>query len=199
MVKNKDWKDDFHQNYYGDYKLAAVEEERLRQENSTDCWIYIGKDIRFDNEAKIGLTNGCLGTRASSSQNPYYTLFCAFKVKQGTDPIKLAEIEDAVKAMLGSRYDVIPHYGSGMNSEWFRVSPQEMREEVHFFLYEHYAWYMNCYYCSDRDIGIINGWENNRLINGGDNLRYGARDLSNPPVSFECLTPPGCGAHCDCW
>lgn len=199
MAINKNWEDDFDPDNYDDYKSAEVERERLRQENSTDCWIYIGLDIRHNDEAKIGLTNGSLGTRASSSQNPYYTLLCAFKVKEGTDPTKLAEIESAVKAMLGSRYGVIRHYGSGLSSEWFRVSAQEMREVVHSFLYERYSWYMNSYYCSDRDMGIINGWENTRFINGRNNFRYSSRDLSNPPVSFDCLTPPGCGADCDCW
>ncbi|MEK6385778.1 MAG: GIY-YIG nuclease family protein [Paraburkholderia tropica] len=199
MTINKNWEDYFDYNDYDDYKAAEVERERLRQENSTDCWIYIGLDIRHNDQAKIGLTSGSLGTRASSSQNPYYTLLCAFKVKEGTNLIKLIEIESAVKEMLGSRYEIVRHYGSGMNSEWFCVNPYEMREVVHLFLYEQYGWYMNAYYCSDRDMGVINGWENTRLITGGKNSRYNARDLSDPPVSFECLTPPGCGADCDCW
>lgn len=199
MARNRKWEEEFDPDEYDDYKSAEVERERLRQENSTDCWIYIGLDIRHNDEAKIGLTSGKLGTRASSSQNPYYTLLCAFKVREGTSPAKLAEIENSVKKMLARNYDRIEHYGSQMKSEWFSVSPQEMREEVDFFLFENYGTYMDCYYCHDRGRGIINGWENTRLINGRRNLRYGPRDLSNPPVSFECLTPPGCGDDCDCW
>ncbi|WP_175626586.1 MULTISPECIES: GIY-YIG nuclease family protein [Oxalobacteraceae] len=199
MATNKFWKDDFNPNDYDDIKSAEVERERLRQENSTTNWIYVGTDIRHFDEAKIGLTSGALGTRASSSQNPHFTLLCAFKVKDGITPLKLAEIEESVKTMLCGRYEAIPHYGSRWNSEWFRVSPQEMREVVQHFLYDNYNWYMYSYYCHERDEGVINGWENTRLINGGDNLRYGPRDLSTRPIAFECLTFPGCGEDCDCW
>ncbi len=196
---NSRWQDDFDPDAYDDHKMASVEWERLRQEHSVHCWIYIGTDIRHNDMAKIGLTAGELGTRASSSQNPYFTLLCAFKVKDGTSAFHLAEIERSVKAMLASEYEEIPHYGSQRASEWFRLSPEDMRELVHWFLYDRFSQYMDCYYCWDRDMVIIRGWENTRLIHGGVNQRYGTRDVSNPPISFECLTPPGCGEDCDCW
>lgn len=133
---NSRWEDDFDPDAYDDYKMASVERERLRQEHSVNCWIYIGTDIRHNDMAKIGLTAGKLGTRASSSQNPYFTLLCAFKVKEGTSEFHLAEIERSVKAMLASNYEEIAHWGSLRTSEWFRLSPADMRDLVQWFLYE---------------------------------------------------------------
>lgn len=200
MGINKNWENGFNEDDYDDYKSAEVERERLEQANSTDWWIYIGLDIQRTNMAKIGLTSGDLGTRASSSQNPFFTLLCGFKVKDGIGPIKLKKIEDAVIAMLESRYVQINHFGTGRKSEWFYVSAHIMRELVHDFLYDQYSQYMYCYHCHERDMGVIHSWQNNGSINGGKNSRYHASDLSNPPVAFECLTPPGCGAaDCDCW
>lgn len=88
--------------YYNDYKMDFLERERLRQENSIRGWIYIGVDIRFNNMAKIGLTEGRLGTRASGSQNPFYALLCAFKIKEGVSRQKISEIESSVIFFLAS-------------------------------------------------------------------------------------------------
>ncbi|WP_175875195.1 GIY-YIG nuclease family protein [Burkholderia sp. BCC0097] len=199
MTINKYWKDEFNEYDYDDFKSSQVEWERQRQQNSVVGWIYIGVDLERPGRAKIGLTTGELGTRASSPQNPFYTLFYAFKIKEGVSATKIHEIEDAAKQMLWQRYQRIVHIESGQLSEWFYVDPYELRELLRSFLYENYSMYMYCYHCSERDIGVIESWENNRLINGGDRIPYQPMDLSSPPVSSECLTPPGCGADCNCW
>jgi len=199
MVINKNWEDDFYEGDYDDYKSAHVERERLRQENSTVGWIYIGLDTRNRREAKVGLTSGALGTRASSTQNPHYALLCAFKVKDGVDSSIIKEIESAVHGMLEQRYARLKRVGTGRKTEWFVVNPFNVRQLVHDFLYENYNKFMHCYHCHERDMGIIYSWKNDQLINGGSRIPYQAADLSNPPIAFECSMPPGCGADCDCW
>lgn len=182
-----------------DYKSEWVESERLRQQNSTENWIYIGVDTQRTNMAKIGLTTGSLGTRASGSQNPFYTLFCAFKIKEGVDSKKVADIEDSVKNFLGQSYECIPHETSGRRSEWFVCPPLEMRERVHDFLYKNFSWEMHCYHCDIRDIGVIYSWENSRFFQGSSRPPYQASDLSSPPIDPNCFMPGGCGEDCDCW
>ncbi|WP_157704915.1 MULTISPECIES: GIY-YIG nuclease family protein [Shewanella] len=182
-----------------DYKMEWLEQERIRQENSIENWIYIGTDIHRPNMAKIGLTTGLLRTRASGSQNPFYTLFCSFKIKDGIDPKKVAAIEDSVKEFLSGLYTCIPHETSGRRSEWFYVTPMEMRERVHDFLYDNFSWEMYCYHCNIRDVGVIYSWENSKLIEGSSRAPYQAQDLSSPPVDPNCYMPGGCGADCNCW
>jgi hypothetical protein len=182
-----------------DHKSEWIENERLRQDNSTENWIYIGVDTQRNEMAKIGLTTGSLGTRASGTQNPFYTLLCAFKIKAGVDSKKVANIENSVKDFLSQSYQCIPHENSGRRSEWFYVTPSEMRECVHDFLYEKFSWEMNCYHCDIRDIGVINSWENSKLLQGTKRPRYQASDLSSPPTDPNCFMPGGCGEDCDCW
>lgn len=197
---NRNWREQYNEDDYDDFKSSQNALERLRQANSVTSWIYVGVDTQRPKEAKIGLTNGQLGTRASSPQNPYYTLYRAFKVKDGTPADKLKEIETAIKDMLTQNYIPVPHYGSGLLSEVFKVSPAEMSDVVNDFLLRNFNYYMLWYHCHERDIDVIEGWENNKYIRDGVNLPYQASDLSNPPVSFECLTPPGCGhPSCRCW
>lgn len=182
-----------------DYKMELLEQESFRQESSTENWIYIGTDIQRPNMAKIGLTTGLLGTRASGSQNPFYTLYCAFKIKDGVNPKKVSAIEDSVKKFLSELYECIPHETSGRPSEWFYVTPMEMRECVHDFLYKFFSWEMHCYHCHIRDIGVIYSWENSKFNGGASRTPYQAQDLSSPPVDPNCYMPGGCGADCDCW
>ena len=182
-----------------DYKTESLEQERLRQENSTENWIYIGTDIHRPKIAKIGLTTSLLGTRASGSQNPFYTLFCAFKIKDEVDAKKVSLIEGSVKDFLSGLYDCIPHETSGRLSEWFYVTPMEMRERVYDFLYEKFSLEMHCYHCNIRDVGVIYSWENSKLIGGSSRTPYQAKDLSSPPVDPNCYMPGGCGEDCDCW
>lgn len=200
---NKYWEDDFNWDDYNDYKSAYVERERLRQQNSTNGWIYIGIDTRYNNTAKIGLTTGELGTRASGSQNPFYALLCAFKIKEGVTPQKITEIESATIDFLSKNYKRISHVTSGRPSgrpsEWFYATPAEMRELVHDYLYDNYSWEMYSYHCSERDIGVIYSWENTQLLAGTSRTPYRADDLSSPPVDPACFMPGGCGEECDCW
>lgn len=182
-----------------DYKEAWVEQERSKQNDSTAGWIYIGIDTRHDDIVKIGLTAGLLGTRASGSQNPFYALLCAFKVKDGVDSNIIHSIEDAALNLMNRFYQRIHHVNSGRPSEWFYAPPLEVRDLVHDFVYERFNAYMHCYYCQERGMGVIYSWENTRLLDKGAASPYQAADLSNPPPQFECLMPPGCGAECDCW
>ncbi|MFQ2507199.1 GIY-YIG nuclease family protein [Aeromonas caviae] len=182
-----------------DYKTEWLEQERLRQEHSMVNWIYIGTDIQRPTMAKIGLTTGLLRTRASGSQNPFYTLFCSFKIKDGVSPKKVALIESSVKIFLNELYECIPHETSGKYSEWFYVTPMEMREQVHDFLYENFSWDMHCYHCDIRDAGVIYSWENSKFIHGTLRTPYQAQDLSSPPIDPGCYMPGGCGQDCNCW
>ena len=199
MPIDKDGEETFYFGESYDHKAAFIEQQEFRQEHSTVGWFYIGVYTGRWDRAKIGMTTGALGTRASSPQNPEYALLCAFKVKDGTEPGVFNTIDKDVKGMLGGRYQCINHVTSGKKSEWFYAKPTEFRTLVHDFLYEKYGYYMHCYYCSERDIGVINSWENNRLLHGGSASSYQANDLSNPPVAPECLVPPGCGEDCQCW
>lgn len=182
-----------------DYKTQWLEKEALRQAHSVENWIYIGTDIHRPDIAKIGLTIGRLGTRATGSQNPFYTLLCAFKIKEGVDRAKVSEIENAVIGYLSTSYERIRHETTGRFSEWFRVTPSEMREMVHDFLYKNFSWEMYCYHCDIRDVGVIWSWENARLMRGSARTPYQAHDLSSPPTDPNCYMPGGCGADCDCW
>lgn len=182
-----------------DYKMEWVEQENRRQARSIINWIYIGVDTRFNNMAKIGLTTGALGTRASGSQNPFYSLLCAYKIKEAVDSKVVKEIEDAVINLLSRYYQRISHVTTGRPSEWFYANPLDMRELVHDFLYDKFNWYMYSYHCVVRDIGVIHSWENRQLIYGSARNPYQANDLSSPPVDPACFMPGGCGAECNCW
>lgn len=196
----KNWEDEFDESDYDDHKSAYIERERLRQENSVEWWIYIGVDIERLHLSKIGLTSGSLGTRATGTQNTFYTLYFAFKVKHGIGRAKLKEIEDAIIAMLELRYERLSHR-TGRKSEWFVISADEMREEIYYFLCQtRYIYDMKGYFCQDRDMWVIETWQNLNLLEGKAMPPYRAKDHSNPPVAFECLMPPGCGAlDCTCW
>lgn len=196
---SRNWEDNFDANSYDDYKMASCEYERLRQENSIDGWIYIGLDTRYNNMAKIGLTAGKLGTRASGSQNPFYALLCAFKIKEGIAAVKIKEIEDGIIKFLSQYYKRINHITTGRPSEWFYVEPFEMRQIVHDFLYNNYSWEIYGYHCHERDMGVIYSWENDQFLSGRTRNPYQANDLSSPPVDAACYMPGGCGAVCDCW
>lgn len=200
MAVDRKWEEKFDSDQFDDYKMAWVEKERLRQENSDAGWIYIGMDTRSRDRAKIGLTTGRLATRASSSHNPSYVPYYAFKVKEGVCSKQINKIEALAISMLETKYERVPHEGSGVASEWFMVSPDELKEEINEFLCERHMGSMLGYRCSDRDMDVIHSWGNDRILNGGGNMPYEASDRSNPPVAFECYMPGGCGAaDCDCF
>lgn len=199
MPINKYWQDDFNEHDYDDFKASEVERERLRQENSVDGWIYIGLNTQNLKEAKIGKTTGQLVTRSSSTGNRHYTLLCGFKVREGVSSETIDEIERATHDMLETQYERFNFPVSGRKSEWFGVNPFDARELVHDFLYKNFSYYMYGYHCAERDRGVIYSWQSDYVLNGGKNVAYQPRDLSNPPVAFECRMPPGCGEDCDCW
>ncbi|AVR17215.1 GIY-YIG nuclease family protein [Burkholderia sp. SIMBA_043] len=199
MAINKNWRDEFNEHDYDDFKSSEVERERQRQENSDDGWIYIGVNTQNLNEAKVGKTKGQLTTRSSSTGNRHYTLLCAFKIREGVSSETIGEIERSTHRMLEEKYERFKFPVSGRKSEWFGVNPHRARELVHDFLYENHSFRMYCYHCPERDIGVIYSWESDYVLNGRKNVAYQPLDLSNPPVSSECSMPPGCGQDCDCW
>ncbi|MES2018695.1 MAG: GIY-YIG nuclease family protein [Pseudomonadota bacterium] len=203
---DRNWEAKFDADMFDDYKESWVEQERLRQQNSTICWIYIGIDTQRSGEIKVGKTTGELGTRASSTQNPYYTVFHAFKIKHQSTAATIASIEASVFDMLDKKYVRIKHWGSSKPSEWFKVkpgasewlTPETLTDLIEIFLYELHSSHMYCYYCVTRGRGVIHGWRN-PLIKGNV-PSYQATDLSSPPVSIECLMPGGCGdENCHCF
>ena len=181
-----------------DYKMQSLEDEHKRQYNSVEAWIYIGIDTDRMGMAKIGLTNGELQTRATSSQNPFYTLLVAFKVKVGISSSEIAQIERAVLTEVAKYYEPINHYNTGRRSEWFYGNPYEIRDFVHNFLYNEYYREMNSYHCGIRDQGFINGWENEHFLHGKTRNTYQVSDISNPPENPDCFNYGGCGdAECE--
>jgi hypothetical protein len=182
-----------------DYKTESLEQEALRQSNSVENWIYVGTDIHRPDIAKIGLTRGRLGTRATGSQNPFFTLLCAFKIKEGVASEKVSAIESAVIGDLSTSYERVRHVTTGRHSEWFRVAPNEMRERVYDFLYKTFIREMYCYHCDLREVGVIYSWENTNILKGSARAPYRAQDLSSPPIDPNCYMPGGCGADCNCW
>lgn len=184
-----------------DYRMDMEwsDEESFRQDNSKKNWIYIGVDTDRDGIAKIGLTTGGLGTRSSSSQNPYYAISCAFKIKKGITPDRVKEVEESAIEFLSKYYKRIPHKISGRPSEWFQVTHLEMQAVVDAFLYENFSREMHCYHCDIKDIGIIFSWANPDFLQGTSRPQYQANDLSSPAVDPDCYTQGGCGRDCDCW
>ncbi|WP_131669446.1 hypothetical protein [Psychrobacter pygoscelis] len=182
-----------------DYKMEWLEQERFKQESSVENWIYIGADVKRLDMAKVGLTTGLLVTRASCSQNPFYTLLCGFKIKYGVEPRKVHQIEAAVIEFLDNTYERINHYNTNRPSEWFFIEPSRMRMLVHDFLYNNFNQCMHCYYCSERNIGVIYSWENKQLLEGTTRTPYRADDLSSLLVDPDCYMQGGCGKDCDCW
>lgn len=176
-----------------DYENYLVEQRERREENSLDGWIYIGVDIRFDNIAKIGLTTGRLGTRASGSQNPFYALLCAFKIREETNNRRISQIERSAISFLNQYYDRIYHYTSGEPSEWFYAKPFEMKNDIYNFLCDNYFMDMYAYYCNQRNMDVIKSWENPKLLAKKSRPKYEALDFSDPPVDFNCYMPGGCG------
>lgn len=185
-----------------DYKLEYLENRSRRESNSITNWIYVGIDtrIKYDqylnfNMAKIGLTTGELSTRASSSQNPYYTILKAFKVMYDVDHKTLSNIESGILEKLSKLYSSpVAHYNSNKESEWFLGNPYEICEKVEELLSEHYSLYMNCYHCDMRDIVVIYSWENEKFLQDKPLNKYCAQDRSNPPPNdSDCYNYGGCG------
>jgi len=147
--------------------------------------------------AKIGLTTGSLGTRASSSQSPFYVLLCAFKINDGVTSKTVKRIETAIIYSLNCSYGHIRHKTTDRYSEWFYIEPAKMRKHVDRFLRKNHISHMRNYFCSERDIYVLYTWENTMYLKGTSRAPYRANDLSSPPVDPVCFTPGGC-VDCDC-
>lgn len=183
-----------------DYKTWAIDQENRRQHSSVDGWIYIGTyvgTVGGRHMTKVGLTTRKLRTRATSSHNPFYLLLCAFKVKEGVSETQVHAIESAVIRMLEKQYERIPHTMTRRMSEWFYAHPLDVMHEVNELLGREYSRAMHGYYCQERELQVIYGWENGFYLDGIPNRPYIARDLSNPQPAFECFMPGGCN-DCDC-
>ncbi|MFZ6781250.1 hypothetical protein ACO0LD_30815 [Undibacterium sp. Ji83W] len=140
-----------------DYKLAHVETETKNNFESTNSWLYLGRDADDPNFVKIGLTMGDLQSRSYSSANPDYYLFCAFKCKYNISEVELKNIEEEILVRLESFYrnddgstKRLKHHESGRPSECFRpVNFSEFFMDLHCEIYENH-----------RNSFVICAWEN---------------------------------------
>jgi len=175
-----------------EYEIQQIEAKYREELSSTQNWIYIGIDTARTNTFKIGLTTRELNTRHSSSQNPFYTLLVAFKVKINIEKNKVKEIEQALIREIARYCIPINHYNSNNSSEWFYGNPLEIRDFVNDFLYENYSYEMNCYYCDIRQRGIILGWENEHYLHDKAKKPYQVNDITTQPNNPDCYNYGGC-------
>ena len=214
---------------YDDYKMDWVEKQNRLQGESVEGWIYIGVSTNHPYIAKIGLTAGKLGTRASSSQNPFYTLLCAFKIKVGISQQIIYQIESTIISELSKHYQRLEHISSSRLSEWFAGNPNEIRENVNHILCDRFLNEMYGFHCDIRNEFIIYSWENKWLCGQNSNNTLGINDWlqyspfddepylkepfqiyrkrvnylasdPNPPRNPDCFMQGGCGdPECGCW
>lgn len=191
--------DDFGNFPSRDYKTALLEEQQLREERSTTNWFYVGIDLEKSGRAKVGMTTNGLDTRERSSRNTDYELLRGFKVKHDTDEDTLRAIEKGAKEALDQQFERRVHSSTGKKSEWYNGDPNEIVKVAADYLSAKHGQHMNEYFCSDRDMDVINGWQNDKVLNNQSRKQFSVTDVSNPPVSAECYMPGGCGEDCDCW
>lgn len=126
------------------YKMEYIHEKAKANYESTNKWLYLGADARDQTFAKVGITMGDLTSRSSSSANPRYHLFCAFKCDNDITTPKLKCIEKDVLSHLdgifikpnGSTMREV-HCESGRISECFYgVDFLDFFRTLHYFLYE---------------------------------------------------------------
>ena len=175
-----------------EYEIQQIEARYRRESDSDQNWIYIGIDTQRSGMFKIGLTTRELDTRHSSSQNPFYTLLAAFKVRVDIDEKKVKEIEQSLIREIARSCQLINHY-SGKSSEWFYGNPLDMKDFVNDFLYQNYSYEMNCYYCNIRERGIVLGWENERYLYNKPKNLYQMTDTTTQPENPDCYNYGGCG------
>ncbi|MFA0108501.1 GIY-YIG nuclease family protein [Vibrio breoganii] len=143
-----------------------LENEKRQQELERGVgqpnWIYIGFDVRFPHSplSKIGITKGKLGTRATGTQNPFYALLIAFKVKPQVSKKELERMEKVIKKELSSYHKPLPHVMTGKDSEWYEIHPQTMKETVEAILED---WFLDKFlggYCDMQERFIFETWNN---------------------------------------
>jgi hypothetical protein len=152
---------------FADYKMEFNHNEAKANFESTKKWLYLGANARDSGFAKVGMTKGDLTTRSSSSENPGYYLFCAFKCKSDIEIPTLKAIETRALKHLEGAFTYVngstkraSHHESGKLSECFyEVNFLDFFIELHYFLYKNY-----CNYFS------LNGFENAVGVGGGEFL-----------------------------
>lgn len=131
------------------YKMEYIHDKAKANYESTDKWLYLGADAGNQTFAKVGITMGDLTSRSSSSANPRYHLFCAFKCDNDITMPVLEGIEKNVLSYLESIF-LKPdgstmreaHCESGRISECFYgVNFLELFCALHSYLYEKYGNY----------------------------------------------------------
>lgn len=99
----------------------------LEEANSLEGWIYIGEDVSNPGIAKIGMTTKKIVSREQCTQNPFYQIIFAFKVKvRYATRRQLTRIEKTLMDFLEEKGGRIEHVSTGRLSEWFSMSPQVM-------------------------------------------------------------------------
>ncbi|MGF1735365.1 GIY-YIG nuclease family protein [Photobacterium satsumensis] len=154
--------DEFLSNYqYRDYTVDAVMDETLRNIDSRENWIYIGVDTEKRGRAKIGMTTNGLETRGRCASNPDYLICYAFKLKANVKKEKVKEIEGYIKSNVENRgFKAIKHRSTNNKSEWFFISPQELREIIRQILIDIFMFDVDGHYDFDREEYILNIFEN---------------------------------------
>ncbi|MCL6692408.1 hypothetical protein M8R19_27345 [Pseudomonas sp. R3.Fl] len=164
------------------YKMEFVHNESRESFESTEKWLYLGANARDSEFAKVGITMGDLTTRSSSSENPGYYLFCAFKCRNN---IARSQLEDIEKSALNhlERVFVYPdgstkralHHESGHISECFYdVDFLFFFGELHYYLYQNYCNYF-----------MLSGFENEAGVDEGEFLdcEFNTRRMSRDEIN----------------
>ncbi|WP_421184321.1 hypothetical protein [Aeromonas hydrophila] len=128
------------------YKMEALHNRSKENFESINGWLYLGADIENSNFAKVGLTMDDLTSRSSSSANPNYYIFCAFKCRSNISKGELANIEKGALQYLDKVF--INHAGltkrashaeSGKMSECFYdIDFMCFLKELHYYLYSNH-------------------------------------------------------------
>lgn len=129
------------------YKMEYIHNKAKENFESIEKWLYLGADIRDRGFAKVGLTMGDLTTRSSSSANPNYYLFCAFKCQSDISRAKLESIEKGALKYLDDIYTKhdgsskrAVHAESGRLSECFYdIDFMTLFNDLHYYLYQNHC------------------------------------------------------------
>mgnify|MGYP001185478653 FL=1 len=138
-----------------DYKMAWQRRNLRYQEASLENWIYVGVDVGRPGVSKVGKTTGEMNTRSYGSQNPWFAIKYAFKLRapmllsshasdervrlgKERNRARVSVIEKAVKEILHGHYRCIHHYTSGKPSEWFEADADCMAALISAFLIERF-------------------------------------------------------------
>lgn len=140
------------------YKMEFLHDQAKENFESTKKWIYLGASATDIGFAKVGMTMGNLTTRSSSSENPRYFLFCAFKCIDNITKTQLKAIETDALSYLESNFiredglsKRATHHESARLSECFyNVDFLEFFRALHSYLYEtHRRWFSVCNFGSE--------------------------------------------------